>query len=279
MTSPESHPGTSARKAETYTLQGSALQQRMVTRSAERQAAFFLPYLQPGMRLVDCGCGPGSITIGLASHVAPGEVTGVDIEAAQVEKANALAAAKEVNNMRFETASVYELPFADASVDAVFSNAVLQHLRDPQAALIEMHRILKPGGVLGVRTIDADGNLEYPAHERTQKLGEWIEQLQREQGHNRRLGKQLRSLVRHAGFVRTIATASYDRYGTLEEMQSIANAFAAVTRKSWYAEQIVARGWAGEAELETMAEHLRQWGSDPDAFFAEALCEVVAWRE
>ncbi len=52
----------------------------MRVRTAERFAAQLLPHLRPGMRLLDCGCGPGSITVGLASVVAPGEVVGVDLE-------------------------------------------------------------------------------------------------------------------------------------------------------------------------------------------------------
>jgi ubiquinone/menaquinone biosynthesis C-methylase UbiE len=265
-------------KSESYTLQGSAYQQSMVARRAEQQAAFFLPYLHPGMRLVDCGSGPGSITLGLARQVAPGQVTGIDIDAAQVEKANALAAEQGVTNVRFERGSVYELPFADASVDAVFSNALLQHLGDPVAALREMYRILKPGGIIGARTIDVDGSLTYPADERTHKLREWLDQLQREQGHNNRLGKELRGLAHRVGFVRTIATASYDRFGTLEEIRNVANAFASFALKGWAPEQILARGWADQAELEAIAGLILEWGNNPDAFYAAALCEVVGWR-
>ncbi|HMN31022.1 MAG TPA: class I SAM-dependent methyltransferase, partial [Caldilineaceae bacterium] len=53
-------------------------------RTAEQQAAFLLPHLQAGMALLDCGCGPGSITIGLAKGVAPGRAVGIDIDASQI---------------------------------------------------------------------------------------------------------------------------------------------------------------------------------------------------
>jgi ubiquinone/menaquinone biosynthesis C-methylase UbiE len=49
---------------------------RMGQRTAEIHAAFFLPYLESGMKVLDCGCGPGTITNGLARAVSPGETSG-----------------------------------------------------------------------------------------------------------------------------------------------------------------------------------------------------------
>lgn len=86
----ELRPNTAGK--EVYGLRDSLFQRRMARRSAERQAAFLLPHLRPGMRLLDCGCGPGSITIGLAKIVAPGAVVGVDIDPREVERARQLAA-------------------------------------------------------------------------------------------------------------------------------------------------------------------------------------------
>src|SRR5215510_14745958 len=51
--------------------------QRLARRTAARRASFFLPYLRAGMHVLDCGCGPGSITIGLADVVPPREVVGI----------------------------------------------------------------------------------------------------------------------------------------------------------------------------------------------------------
>ena len=58
---------------------------RFQLRDADREAAFFLPFLNPGMTLLDAGCGPGSVTRGLAIHTAPGGVVGIDLDSPRSE--------------------------------------------------------------------------------------------------------------------------------------------------------------------------------------------------
>jgi ubiquinone/menaquinone biosynthesis C-methylase UbiE len=120
----------------------------MEQRTAESHAGFFLPQLLPGWRLLDAGCGPGTITLGLVRKVSPGQVIGVDIEESQFAKARGQAE-QEGLNIEFQKASISHLPFSDGYFDAVFSHAVLQHLTNPEAALAELRRVLKPGGLLG----------------------------------------------------------------------------------------------------------------------------------
>jgi ubiquinone/menaquinone biosynthesis C-methylase UbiE len=55
-------------------------------RTAPTHAAFFIPYLQPGMHLLDCGCGSGAITLGLAQAVHPGFVVGIDVAEIEIER-------------------------------------------------------------------------------------------------------------------------------------------------------------------------------------------------
>src|SRR5207249_2091690 len=100
---------------ETYTHgHAPAVVRHHAKRTAEEAAAFLLPELRPGMRLLDVGCGPGSITRGLAEIVAPGQVVGLDMSSETLDAARRDAAARGLENLRYEIGSVYELAFPDA---------------------------------------------------------------------------------------------------------------------------------------------------------------------
>lgn len=148
---------------EQYTMgYGPAATGIMAMRTAQTHAAFFLPKLKPGMSVLDCGCGPGTITIGFAEVVAPGQVVGTEIEESQVALARENASQRNIANARFEVADIYALPFESASFDAVFVSAVLSNLREPVRGLREAHRVLKPGGVIGIKEFDHGGDIFYP---------------------------------------------------------------------------------------------------------------------
>ena len=85
---------------------GSRVTPPMAQRTAEAQPAFFVPHLHPDVRLLDCGCATGNITLGLADIVAPGEVIGIDIGSERLERAREFAADQGITNVRFRTASV-----------------------------------------------------------------------------------------------------------------------------------------------------------------------------
>jgi ubiquinone/menaquinone biosynthesis C-methylase UbiE len=115
-----------------------AAREYLRVRMAATSAAFLLGYLKPGMELLDCGCGEGTITLDLAELVVPGQVVGVDLAPGAIEQARQLANDRGVGNVRFEAGSVYALPFPDASFDAVFSHALFEHLTDKPQALREI---------------------------------------------------------------------------------------------------------------------------------------------
>jgi ubiquinone/menaquinone biosynthesis C-methylase UbiE len=181
----------------------------MAGRSAETHAGFFLPQLSPGLTVLDAGCGPGTITLGIARTVAPGAVIGIDVEDSQFENARERATAEGLN-VEFRKASVYELPFEDRAFDAVFSHALLEHLAEPTAALIELRRVLKPGGWIGVRAGDMGGILLDAASEiPAQALAGYIAAQQKD-SKDPNVGRKLSRLLRGAGFTVQKMTASYE---------------------------------------------------------------------
>ena len=110
----------------------------MAKRTLESHGSFFLPYLESGACVLDCGCGPGTITLGIARRAAPAIVVGIDFGQSQIDCAIAAASKQNVSNISFRTADVYALPFDDCSFDRIFSHALMEHLADPVRALGEM---------------------------------------------------------------------------------------------------------------------------------------------
>jgi ubiquinone/menaquinone biosynthesis C-methylase UbiE len=184
----------------------------MMRRHAGRDAACLLPHLKKGMTLLDCGCGPGTITLGLAEAVAPGQVVGLDLEASQITLARKLAEERKLKTVDFKVGSVYELPFPHQSFDAVFAHALIEHLGDPLAALRELRRVLKPGGVAGISSPDWSGNLMAPVNEGAQQFIEVYKRLQIRNGGNPYVGRELGQLMKEAGFSAVSVTAMYDCY-------------------------------------------------------------------
>lgn len=250
-------------------------------RRTGQAAAFFLPHLQPGMRLIDCGCGPGSITVDLAETVAPGAVVGIDIRADALEHGRQLTRERGVANVDFQEASIFQLPYPDGSFDAAWACAVIQHLDAPLDALREMRRVLKPGGVVGIVDGSSPVTFRYP----TSPLLELWDGLRGRQldpgAARRRPALELRALLREAGFARTAGSAQMAQEdgppaGTLEDTRRVARNHLIRVRGA-PGRTAVERGWVAEAELEQIAEELVAWGEHPDAVYARPVFTAVGW--
>lgn len=244
----------------------------MALRSVETHAQFFAPYLQPGMDLLDCGCGPGTITLGLAQRVAPGRVTGIDSGDSQIERARQNAAAHGVTNVEFRTASVYELPFADNTFDAVFSHALLEHLAEPVAALRELRRVLRPGGVAGVCSPDWSGFIIAPMSPELRAAIEFYKRIQTDNGGDVDAGGKLGSAMLDAGFTSVQMDARYECY---RDRTHIGEYLAQRIEGEDGQDYAHGRGWRDRAGLARMAATLRNWQQKPDGLFAQAWVSAV----
>jgi ubiquinone/menaquinone biosynthesis C-methylase UbiE len=247
----------------------------LALRTAAEEGAFFLPHLRAGMRVLDLGCGPGSITLGLAEAVAPGEVVGVEFQPAQVAQAQALSAARGVMNVRFEVADVYRLPVPDGSFDAVFAHAVLMHLREPVRALVEVRRVLRPGGIVGVRDSDWGGRIHAPA---TRLLEQWYAltvRVRQLNGGDPFMGRHHRRLLLEAGFARAEATVSVWSDGTPEKTRRGASFLKA--QLQGFAPTALSEGWMDQTTVEGVAAEFDAWAERPDALYVEMMCEALGW--
>ena len=263
---------------ETYTHgYGERVVQGLAGRSAGNCLAFFLPQLRPGARVLDCGCGPGAITADVAALVAPGEVVGVDIEPSQVEAARRRVAERGLTNARFEVASLYELPFPDASFAAAYAHTVVQHLREPLRALREIRRVLAPGGPLGLRDDDWGAYLWEPSNRLVELAMELTFKVWRHNGGDPFYPRHQRRLLREAGFARTAGSASAGGRGTPAETRAWAELVIAHNRAPAFVQTVLEQGWADEATLTATYEALRAWGEHPDALEAVIMCEAIGW--
>ncbi len=246
-----------------------------IWRTAENSAAYLLDRLKPGMDLLDVGCGPGTITVDLARRAAPGRVIGID-RAADVLAQAAAYAEREGVDVRFEAGDVYALAFGDASFDIVHAHQVLQHLADPVAALSEMRRVLRPGGIVAARDGDYASFAWAPLDPHIDRWLEIYRAVARRNGGEPDAGRWLRTWALDAGFTDVRASSSTWTYADPESCRWWADLWADRITVSPLAEQALAYDLAGRDELAAIAAAWRAWAEKPGAMFIVPHGEVIA---
>jgi SAM-dependent methyltransferase len=263
---------------ETYTVEyGDAILRLLQERTLATCAGFFLPHLRPGMTVLDCGCGPGTMTLEIAERVAPGQVVGIDVDAGQCAKAQALAATRGITTVRFETGDVYALPFPDATFDAVFSHALVSHLGEPGRAFAESRRVLKPNGVLAVSENDTATFVVSPAGSAMDRFMALYLRVLAHNGGNQLLTRHLRGALVEAGFTRTEAYAGAEVWGTPERVRLVAAAMAGIARGPGFVATVLSQGWADQAEVSVLPDEVVAWGDRHDAYMAVLKCGALGW--
>ncbi|HWB23095.1 MAG TPA: methyltransferase domain-containing protein [Gaiellaceae bacterium] len=245
-------------------------------RTAENSAAYLLPSLRPGLRLLDIGCGPGTITVDFARLLAPGEVVGLDREETPLVEARALA--PELENLSFVTGNVYALDFEDASFDIVHAHQVLQHLVDPVAALAEMARVCKPGGVVAARDVDFATMTWYPGEPVLDRWLELYHAVARANDAEPDGGRHLVAWAHKAGLADLAASASAWCFATPREREWWGGLWAERTTSSVFADQAIAYGLATRETLEEIAGGFRRWAENGDGWFAVLNGEILCSR-
>ncbi|AEO70712.1 uncharacterized protein THITE_2057225 [Thermothielavioides terrestris NRRL 8126] len=266
-------------------------------RTAEVDAAFLLPHIKKTDRILDVGCGPGTITSGFAKYAPEGMVVGIDISADVLEKARALAAeagvpAEGPGSVVFEQGNVLgRLPHPDDTFDIVFCSQVLGHMPSPDLvvrALTEMRRVLRPGGILAAR--EAAFQHFWPRHLGLDRL--WVANLRRALrgsangggggGDDESIGASLPSLFRRAGFDpdsgKVVVGAGTSVIFGPEARRWIARRATGQLqpgdpfRQSWVDAGIT------EDEIQETLRAIAAWAETEDAVFMALQCEMLAWK-
>lgn len=265
-----------AETAREYTMGYSAeFRQLLDRRSLQSHAKHLLPHLKPGMRALDFGCGPGTISVGLADAVHPGELHGIDMEASQIELARAAAESGGHSNATFHVGNVLELPFDDNFFDVAHCHAVLMHIPDTQAALTEVKRVLKPGGVLASRELIATSTLFEPSSDDLAEAFAVFCQLLEANGGHRDLGKELKRSFLSAGLNEIQATASFDFFSSHEDIK-----FLQAFISDWFfMPRVIAAavqyGLATQEDFDRWRIAVDQWREEPGVVGGLAFGECV----
>jgi len=169
--------------------------------------------LARGQRLLDVGCGPGHAALTLIEDLGDdGEVVGLDASAQMIAVARTRAAAAR-GRVRFSVGDALALDETDDSFDAARSERTLQWLPDPQVAVVELARVVRPGG--SVSLIDTDWSTLTIDVGETDLAARVRASMQAERSRPASVGGRLPELLRAAGLdvdAETQATHTWDRW-------------------------------------------------------------------
>ncbi|KZN63288.1 hypothetical protein N473_17825 [Pseudoalteromonas luteoviolacea CPMOR-1] len=247
----------------------------MQSRSAQDNASLFLDYVQNGDRILDVGCGPGSITIDFAERFARSEVHGIDIEQGQIEIAANDAAQKGIKNCHFKTASIFDLPYEDNYFDAVYGHTILMQFSNVHDALTEIKRVLKPGGIIAFREVDLGQNFYHSSQSAIKSLMDiFAKSIKHNQG-NPNIGRYLPKLIGEAGYQLEECAASYSQPTKPMGKMMFYKSMLSLWNKANFTTQATDLKWITIEERDKIAQKLKEESRRPEVLAAINYVEII----
>lgn len=234
------------------------------------------------MKILDVGCGPGSITIGLARHVPQGHVVGLDIASASaaLEKARVRAAREGVANVAFQTGDGHALPFADGTFDVAHSHQVLQSSHAPVQFLRELARVTRPGGLVASCAWDTGSWVVHPMYDGITQFREMTGRVRADSGVTWHAGRNLHVWARQAGLdpARVKVSTCSPLFRAPEERAYFGGVFKAICRDSEFTSVALEKGYVTKGDVEKMVEGWQKWTDDEDALSSVIHFEILCHK-
>ena len=148
-----------------------------------------------GLRVLEVGSGLGFLARDVAETLSPSLVVGVELSSQQLKRTP-----RSPSRLAFVQGDAHALPFRTASFEVVYARYVLEHVRQPQAVIGEIHRVLVPGGGVYLQENNILINAFDPSCPVFELVWWKFSELQRELGGDAEIGKKLYRLLREGGF-------------------------------------------------------------------------------
>lgn len=234
------------------------------------------------MKILDIGCGPGSITLDLAAFVPRGTVVGIDCSETAIWSAKELVHERQIENVTFEVADVLNLPYDDEIFDIVCAHQVLIHLPNEPSkigaveGLKEMRRVCKTGGLVCARECDWRSAVIHPSIPGvwdSMKLIEDLTALKRTSPY----GGRARLWAQKAGFRSDDidASASVVYYSSPEEVRWWGETMAQRLEQGSSLDKGVKKGLISENQKSSLPSGWRAWSEHSDAFFSMTDAQFI----
>ena len=262
-----------------YGYNVAVIQDQYVGRGAVGVVDFLLPHVKPGLSVLDAGCGPGTITQGLAEIAAPGKVIGCDLEPGMVARAAELAEGKGLDNLSFQVGNILDLPFEDNTFDVVMSCAVTEHLNEPVKAMSELGRVAKQGGIVGITRTDWSASLFAPPCPSAERFIELFERGFTTQGATMFGGKDLPRMLQEAGLTVEELVITFSNAYMPEPGNPMVAGWAAWIENLPLFDRVIEEGLTTRGELDAMCAEMREWAAQPGTLAATGGCRAVARKE
>ena len=155
---------------------------------------------RPPGSVLEAGCGTGAQTVILSQLNPDCDFVSIDIAENSLAKAEASIKKKNIRNVEFKIADVFNLPFDDESFDHVFVCFLLEHVREPGQVFTSLRRVLKKNGTIMVVEGDHGSAYYYPRSASAQSTIQCLIDVQALLGGNALIGRELYPLLVSAGF-------------------------------------------------------------------------------